>query len=230
VANALSPAKVVSVYPEETTKAARVVVPDHQLSLAIGKEGQNARLAARLTGWKIDIKSETQMAEILEKEAELRQAEAALATPEEAPEAIGEPVAQPGEVPVPEVLEPIAVGARSVEETEAIESEGIDADLLDSLVAELIGGTEKGKKSVAPASEPAKPKKAKKSAAPKKEKPVILKDLKELELLKVAGEESDKQAVEEGVSGDQPVADAVTDQPEPARSKKKTTRSRKNPS
>jgi len=59
VANALSPAKVVSVTViDETTRAARVVVPDFQLSLAIGKEGQNARLAARLTGWRIDIRSD----------------------------------------------------------------------------------------------------------------------------------------------------------------------------
>lgn len=59
IANALSPAKVLSVetFPEE--KMARVVVPDYQLSLAIGKEGQNARLAAKLTGWKIDIKNES---------------------------------------------------------------------------------------------------------------------------------------------------------------------------
>jgi len=61
VANALSPAKVVSVVIYEDDKIARVVVPDYQLSLAIGKEGQNARLAAKLTGWKIDIKSESQM-------------------------------------------------------------------------------------------------------------------------------------------------------------------------
>ena len=60
IANSLSPAKVLSVevYPEQ--KMAKVIVPDYQLSLAIGKEGQNARLAAKLTGWKIDIKSETQ--------------------------------------------------------------------------------------------------------------------------------------------------------------------------
>lgn len=59
VANALSPAKVVSVTViDESTRAARVVVPDFQLSLAIGKEGQNARLAARLTGWRIDIRSD----------------------------------------------------------------------------------------------------------------------------------------------------------------------------
>ena len=59
VGNALSPAKVVSVrVVDERTKTARVVVPDFQLSLAIGKEGQNARLAARLTGWRIDIRSD----------------------------------------------------------------------------------------------------------------------------------------------------------------------------
>lgn len=60
VAKALSPAKVISVDCEDAGRVARVVVPDYQLSLAIGKEGQNARLAAKLTGWKIDIKSETQ--------------------------------------------------------------------------------------------------------------------------------------------------------------------------
>ena len=64
IANALSPAKVVSVDIMEEDKVARVVVPDYQLSLAIGKEGQNARLAAKLTGWKIDIKSESQAEEL----------------------------------------------------------------------------------------------------------------------------------------------------------------------
>ncbi|BDX33036.1 transcription termination/antitermination protein NusA [Mycobacterium antarcticum] len=63
VANALSPAKVVSVSViDEAARAARVVVPDYQLSLAIGKEGQNARLAARLTGWRIDIRSDAEPA------------------------------------------------------------------------------------------------------------------------------------------------------------------------
>lgn len=62
IANALSPAKVVSVAVNLEEKMSRVVVPDYQLSLAIGKEGQNARLAAKLTGWKIDIKSESQAA------------------------------------------------------------------------------------------------------------------------------------------------------------------------
>ncbi|MCI8827020.1 MAG: transcription termination factor NusA [Lachnospiraceae bacterium] len=72
IENALSPAKVVSVIANDEEKTARVVVPDYQLSLAIGKEGQNARLAARLTGFKIDIKSESQakQAEELEKSQE----------------------------------------------------------------------------------------------------------------------------------------------------------------
>lgn len=63
IASALSPAKVVDVQVMETEKKAAVIVPDYQLSLAIGKEGQNARLAAKLTGWKIDIKSESQAKE-----------------------------------------------------------------------------------------------------------------------------------------------------------------------
>jgi len=60
IANSLSPSKVTKVTVQEGERSATVVVPDYQLSLAIGKEGQNARLAAKLTGWKIDIKSESQ--------------------------------------------------------------------------------------------------------------------------------------------------------------------------
>ena len=63
IENALSPAKVICVIADDDEKTAQVVVPDFQLSLAIGKVGQNARLAARLTGYKIDIKSETQAKE-----------------------------------------------------------------------------------------------------------------------------------------------------------------------
>lgn len=66
IANALSPAKVVSVETNDQEKSARAVVQDYQLSLAIGKEGQNARLAAKLTGWKIDIKSQSQVAPSME--------------------------------------------------------------------------------------------------------------------------------------------------------------------
>jgi N utilization substance protein A len=64
IENALSPAKVICVAADEDEREAQVIVPDYQLSLAIGKEGQNARLAARLTGYKIDIKSETQAREM----------------------------------------------------------------------------------------------------------------------------------------------------------------------
>lgn len=64
IENALSPAKVICVVADDEAKEAQVIVPDYQLSLAIGKEGQNARLAARLTGYKIDIKSETQAREL----------------------------------------------------------------------------------------------------------------------------------------------------------------------
>ena len=62
MANALSPAQVSHVTIDEATRTAKVIVPERQLSLAIGKEGQNARLAAKLTGWRIDIKSDVAVA------------------------------------------------------------------------------------------------------------------------------------------------------------------------
>jgi N utilization substance protein A len=83
VANALQPAKVSRVRIDPDNQTALVVVPDYQLSLAIGKEGQNARLAARLTGWRIDIKSESQVAE---DEVRARQTPAPPAGESEAPE------------------------------------------------------------------------------------------------------------------------------------------------
>ena len=70
IENALSPAKVISVVADEDAKEAQVIVPDYQLSLAIGKAGQNARLAAKLTNWKIDIKSESQAAELAEQKVD----------------------------------------------------------------------------------------------------------------------------------------------------------------
>ncbi|GAA5346254.1 transcription termination factor NusA [Planifilum fimeticola] len=76
VANALRPAKVTRVEVDEEEKVARVVVPDHQLSLAIGKEGQNARLAAKLTGWKIDIRSESEVENPEIEEPEMEEPEA----------------------------------------------------------------------------------------------------------------------------------------------------------
>ena len=70
IANALNHARVISVFVSDTEKAAKVIVPDNQLSLAIGKEGQNARLAAKLTGWKIDIKSQSQMDQAMQEAAQ----------------------------------------------------------------------------------------------------------------------------------------------------------------
>lgn len=129
IANALSPAKVTEVYLNRTEKSGKVVVPDRALSLAIGKEGQNARLAAKLTGWRIDIKSETEAsneAELLasemqaaaERERELEEArraaaallaEAALLDDEsdwaleDEPVLIGEERLEPTDAPVQEV-------------------------------------------------------------------------------------------------------------------------------
>ena len=116
VAAALSPADVLSVQPLEGTKSCRVAVPDDQLSLAIGKEGQNARLAAKLTGYKIDIKAASAAHEWEEEDAAAEaqralEAEAAALeedaaeTPEEIPEAAGETPDIPEE-PVPQQEEP----------------------------------------------------------------------------------------------------------------------------
>lgn len=121
IAESLSPAKVVSVTVDEETKSAFVIVPDNQLSLAIGKAGQNVRLAARLTGWRIDIRSEAQIARTVltaeepasaEEEApDVVAAEAAVeAVPEESPEteAVAEQVVEEPESTEPEAAEVVA--------------------------------------------------------------------------------------------------------------------------
>ncbi|MDQ3985844.1 MAG: transcription termination factor NusA [Actinomycetota bacterium] len=103
VANALSPAKVKEVRIQDDGQTALVIVPDYQLSLAIGKEGQNARLAARLTGLRVDIKSETQVRE--EKEASDKaaaEAEQAASAEGEATATTEEGAAEPAETPSPE--------------------------------------------------------------------------------------------------------------------------------
>ena len=91
VANALSPAQVSHVTIDEPTRTAKVVVPERQLSLAIGKEGQNARLAAKLTGWRIDIKSDVATA-AAEAAAEQQTEHVATAAAEAAVEQQTEPV------------------------------------------------------------------------------------------------------------------------------------------
>ena len=114
ISNALSPAQVASIKIGEEEKVATVVVPDKQLSLAIGKEGQNARLAAKLTGWRIDIKSvsaiELERAVPQEVEAEAIAPEVVEAEPVEAEPAQDIGVEEPVEFPVileapPEKLE-----------------------------------------------------------------------------------------------------------------------------
>jgi N utilization substance protein A len=92
VANALQPAKVKEARVDPETQTALVIVPDYQLSLAIGKEGQNARLAARLTGWRIDIKSETQFAD---EQRGVKPAPVAPREPEPIPVAAEEPEPEP---------------------------------------------------------------------------------------------------------------------------------------
>jgi len=128
IANALGPAKVssVEILPDEHT--ARVVVPDNQLSLAIGKEGQNAKLAAKLTGYRIDIKSETQMAELREAAARAAAERATqkdlAAVKESVTGAVTEPAPAPSEL-VPEEKEDTAnavavpAGGDNVEEPSA---------------------------------------------------------------------------------------------------------------
>ncbi|MGI8615239.1 MAG: transcription termination factor NusA [Actinomycetota bacterium] len=122
VANALQPAKVKEVTVNPETQTALVIVPDYQLSLAIGREGQNARLAARLTGWRIDIKSESQAAE--------PPAPAVVAPPvvaEEVPAAPEEAPAAPSDAQE-ETEEEVATGAGAEptpEEVEPVEAEPV---------------------------------------------------------------------------------------------------------
>jgi N utilization substance protein A len=125
VANALAPAKVKEVRVDPETSTAQVIVPDYQLSLAIGKEGQNARLAAKLTGFRIDIKSETQAAEEERGRREARQA--ASAEPEAEAPAEPEPATAPAE-PEPQAAEPVE--APETEKPEEAEPEPPTADLM----------------------------------------------------------------------------------------------------
>jgi transcription termination/antitermination protein NusA len=130
VANALQPAKVKEVTVNPETQTALVIVPDYQLSLAIGREGQNARLAARLTGWRIDIKSESQAAEpalpppVAPVEA---------AAPEEPPAETEEEIATGvGAEPTPEEVAPVEAAPVEVEaapvEVEAVEAAPVETE------------------------------------------------------------------------------------------------------
>jgi len=129
VANALSPAKVKEVRIEPREKTALVIVPDYQLSLAIGKEGQNARLAARLTGWRVDIKSESQFA----------QEQARRTAPAEAAPSQAEPAA--AEAPVPA---PPAPAEAPTDTTSAAEETPAEAAPVEQAAVEAGGETAAG--------------------------------------------------------------------------------------
>ena len=119
VAKALQPARVKEVRIDEMSGTAMVIVPDHQLSLAIGKEGQNARLAGRLTGWAIDIKSETQLAEAEAAYAEQDWAEGEWVVDEETGEQVWQPAEGGPAVSASEYLEAPAADAAAEGETPA---------------------------------------------------------------------------------------------------------------
>ncbi len=132
VANSLQPARVLRVTLYEEERLALVVVPDSQLSLAIGKEGQNARLAARLTGWKIDIKSESQARDFVEQEAKIREArekqraiQAAAQAAKEAAEAAARPKVEAVAKPA------VAVAPAPVEEEEEIDMTTVNPDYFE---------------------------------------------------------------------------------------------------
>lgn len=159
IANALSPAKVTEVYLNRNEKAAKVIVPDRALSLAIGKEGQNARLAAKLTGWRIDIKSESEASEeaeqlAAEREAAaerdrereearlaaaalLAEAEAAMLEDEDDEELLEEELAADAQDEMPEIVDEHALVEQPEPETEqAPETESeLDAVQAEELVA-----------------------------------------------------------------------------------------------
>ena len=153
IANALSPAHIVSVELNQDEQAASVIVPDKQLSLAIGKEGQNARLAAKLTGWRIDIKSasiaeaekQAKKAAAAEEEApakaEETEAEEAVAEEAEAPiaEAEEEPVAEAEEEPIAEEIpEDITAELEALELEEEAKAEEAEEEEEEIVGEELI--------------------------------------------------------------------------------------------
>ncbi|MCH7522477.1 MAG: transcription termination/antitermination protein NusA [Chloroflexi bacterium] len=115
VANALSPAQVLSVQVNEESNTASVVVPDRQLSLAIGREGQNARLAAKLTGWRIDIKPESAMQEVLAAASASAQPSAPPPPQSPAPERAEQPWAEAIAEEKPTTTEPAAEPAAEEE-------------------------------------------------------------------------------------------------------------------
>ena len=140
VTRALSPAKIKEVKVDEETGTATVVVPDYQLSLAIGKEGQNARLAARMTGWRVDIKSETEVADEVAYE-QVDWAEGEWVVDEETGEQVWQPADGGAAMSVEEWSE--AVDGTSVEggdsDDEVEENPGTEQEVSEELLEETSG-------------------------------------------------------------------------------------------
>ena len=177
VAHALSPAQVVDVQLDQASNTAQVVVPDRQLSLGIGKEGQNARLAAKLTGWRIDIKSESAFEEVMAKlspeEREALKAAATQAPPEEEPAAEAVEAPPEGAVALEEAaataapeaaLEPVAVATGAEAPAEAGAAKPVIRFAEEVLPSTSDGKGKKAKAKKTDAEEAAaKPKKAKRA-------------------------------------------------------------------
>ena len=141
ITNALSPSEPVHVELLESEQTAIVVVPDRQLSLAIGKEGQNTRLAARLTGWRLDIKGMTEWEEIKEStQAKVEAtAETAAVVADEAADAVEEAIAiveEAGAAATEEASEPVAVEAEAAPVAEAPAEEIDEESILEALIQE----------------------------------------------------------------------------------------------
>ncbi len=141
VANALSPAQVLGVVIDEEHRIANVTVPERMLSLAIGREGQNARLAARLTGWRIDIRSDVAVAETARANADaVPEPDAPAAVPEPEASATTEPeaasaTAEPVSEPAPEPVEPVAATAPETPAVDAVEAAPVAPDAEPAPVA-----------------------------------------------------------------------------------------------
>ncbi|MBI4216212.1 MAG: transcription termination/antitermination protein NusA [Chloroflexi bacterium] len=157
IGQALSPAQVTSVEVRPEDKSALVVVPDRQLSLAIGKEGQNARLAAKLTGWRIDIKglaaAETERTERLAAAAAVAEAQALVAAPAPVAEVPAPPPAAVAETPAPEPVKAKAAAA-PVAEAEAKTPEAVT---VERAAAKKAGPAPAAAELVVPALAPAAP-------------------------------------------------------------------------
>ena len=189
ITRALSPSQVMRVKLDEEEQAAIAVVPENQLSLAIGKEGQNARLAAKLTSWKVEIKSNVEMDEIEQAEEEARLRAAAEAPVEAPAEVVEEPAEEPAAV--------VEVTEEAVEEAAEIA-----AEVAEPVVAEPVEEEAEEPEAEAPAAEVEQPE--------PEEEPEVLQEVVLRELLSEVEEEEQPQK-EEALVGAADTATSIED-------------------